>query len=621
MSFGDDYSFHHHQVRLQHKINPAQEDALKLKTQSEANSLALSQSDQTLAFYPTSAPPQSPPSHTQDLSWSFPDGDGYYTVNQNVSMHSQQSNGAGLYNYGSTPLAATPISLMDGGIVDWNVPITQVDPFAVKCEHLKNILFSDYHTRLNTPDSPSSHNSEGGMSDDSDLKEWIIPHHVEHFVESFRTNFQTHFPALHLPTFDFNSIYDGLALAIMCHGAVYSNRGITVEQVRRLMERSLVILEQNEPKFFSGDPNGRVLSSDELQARSLFAALSTWHGSERQRDRIRRNYGKLVNMAKNYCYFKPLTPREAGPHGWSYYHQTDKSLKLSPEWNWLAWIEQEKRNRIMFGLFLLDAAFVIYYNEKPRIGLFDLRLTLPADDAAWEAATSDECYNLLGLNGVEASAKNVSGTRKAKQPELSTQLEEILTIGREYRVGATNAYGKFILIHAIHVYVWQKQREFGLGHWSTHNPPNTEPNSRITTQQKNLEILQFNQTVGQALDKWKKAWDADLISQFSNQRRSGFCRDGIAFYWLAVLFTRQKKRDLVLRDVRDRQVVAQVQQMLETVNRRPRSPYSLQEAGAVSGIDKKYGIDELAFDMKLLLAPIEKDSETDGNEWNGKMER
>jgi len=620
VSFGDGYSFHHHQVRLQHKSNPPQEDALKLKTQSEANSLAISQPDQPLVYFPTSAVSQSSSNHTQDLDWAFPENDGYYnSLNANIGLHTQSSSSTDLYNYESSPLTATPISLMGGGIGDWNVPILQVDPFHAKCEHLKNLLFSDLYSRLGTPESPSSSNGEGGLSDDSDLKEWIVPHHIEHFVESFHTNFQTHFPSLHLPTFQFSSVYDGLALAIICHGAVYSNRGISVEQVRRLMERSLTIIDRGEPKGCNGDSSGRVISSDELQARSLFAALSTWHGSERQRDRIRKNFPKLVNMAKNSCFFKPLTPREAGLHGWSYYHQTDKSLKLAPEWNWMAWIEQEKRNRIMFGISLLDAAFVIYYNEKPRIGLFDLRLTLPSDDIPWEATTSEECFNLLGLNGAGASAGNTSGTRKAKQPEVSTQLEEILTIGKEFRIGTTNAYGKFILIHAIHVFVWQKQREFGLGQWGIHNPPNTELNQRVTTQQKNLEILQFNQTVGQALDKWKKAWDADLIMQFSNKRRSGFCRDGIAFYWLAVLFTRQKKRDLLLKDVRDRQIVAQVQQMLETVNRRPRSSYTFQEAGAVSNIDKQYGADELAFDMKLLLVPIEGD--TDGSDWHGNNER
>ncbi|KAF8420705.1 hypothetical protein EV426DRAFT_537441 [Tirmania nivea] len=577
--------------------------------------------EDTQFYFPTSAVSQSSSNHTQDLEWTFSENDGYYnSLNPHIGLHGQPSNSANIYNYESS-LTATPISLMDGGMGDWNVPILQVDPFHAKCEHLKNLLFSDLYSRLGTPESPSSSNGEGGLSDDSDLKEWIVPHHIEHFVESFYTNFQTHFPSLHLPTFQFSSVYDGLALAIICHGAVYSNRGITVEQVRNLMERSLTIIDRSEPKGCNGDSSGRVVSSDELQARSLFAALSAWHGSERQRDRIRRNFPKLVNMAKNSCYFKPLTPREAGSHGWSYYHQTDKSLKLAPEWNWLAWIEQEKRNRIMFGIFLLDAAFVIYYNEKPRMGLFDLRITLPSDDAPWEATTSEECFNLLGLNGVEASTGNISGTRKAKQPEVSTQLEEILTIGKEFRIGTTNAYGKFILIHAIHVYVWQKQKEFGMGQWGIHNPPNTEPNQRVLAQQKNLEILQFNQTVGQALDKWKKAWDADLIIQFGSKRRSGFCRDGIAFYWLAVLFTRQKKRDLLLRDVHDRHVVSQVQQMLETVNQKPRNTNTFQETGAVSNIDKQYGVDELAFDMKLLLVPIEKDLDTDRSDWHSKTER
>ncbi|KAF8460425.1 fungal-specific transcription factor domain-containing protein [Kalaharituber pfeilii] len=621
LSFGDTYNYHHDQVRLQQKMNPAQDD-VKLKAQSEANNLVMSSSDQSLVYFPTTnAPSQASSSHAQGLEWGFPSGDGFYTsMPPNLTIQTQSNNGS-IYNYDHTPLTATPISLNENGIVNWNVSMP-LDPFQSKCERLKQLLFLEPENRLSTPESPSSHNSDPlSPSDDADLRQWITPHHIRHFIDSFRTNFQTHFPVLHMPTFQFQSVYDGLALAVICNGAVYSDRGITVEQVRRLMERCISVIDRGEPKCFHAEQNSRALSSDELQARALFAALSTWHGSERQRDRIRKCFGKLVLMARNSCFFRPLTIRETGPHGWSYYHQTDKSLKLPREWNWLAWIEQETRNRVMFGIYLLDAAFAIYFNEKPRIGLFDLKLTLPADDACWDATTSEECANLLGLNGPEHSAENITGTRMAKQLEISSQLEELLTIGKEFRSGSTNAYGKFILIHAIHVYIWRKQREFGLGQWGHLSQQMNDPNHRLTpTQQKNTEIQLFNQTVAHALDKWKRAWDADLLVQYPDMRRAGFCRDGIAFYWLAVLFTRQKKRDLVLKDIRDMKIILQVQQMLETVNRRPRSPFPPQEPGAVSGIDKTYGMDDHAFDMKLLLVPIEKELDVSGSGegWQGK---
>ena len=608
LSFGDEFSFQQ-QFRLQHKLSPTQEDALEARSQSEANSVLIAQSDQPLVYYPTSVSSQSPPSHTPDLDWTFPDSDGYYpSVSPSTTIQSQPSSSTNLYSYANTPLTTTSLSLVDNGIASWNVSIPHVDPFQAKCEHLRSLLFPDPNCRLNTPESPSSQNGDTVLSDDSDLKEWMTPHHVQNFIESFCTNFQSHFPVLHLATFEFNSAHDGFALSIICHGAAYSDRGITVEQVRRLMERCLRVFDQYEPKGYDTEYD-RVYSNAELQTRLMFASICTWHGNEHQRERSRKNMGKLIDMARTSSLFKPLTPHEAGPGGWSYYHQTDESLNLSPEWNWLAWVEQEKRNRVMFGIFLLHCAHVIYFNERPRLELFDLKLTLPADDAPWDATTAEECYDHLGLNGPKASMGNTTGTRKAKQPELSTLLKEILTIGKDFRAGTTNAYGKFILIHAIHVYIWQKQREFGLGQWDFHYP---DSNQRVTAQQKNLEITRFNQTLGQALEKWKKAWDADLISQFGGtNRRSGFYKDGIAFYWLAVLFTRQKKRDLILKDVRDRQVILQVQRMLETANRMP-MPYTDSEAGAASCIDENYGVDELAFDLKLLLAPVEKNPKTDG---------
>lgn len=610
LSFGNEFNFHQ-QVRLQHKLSPTLEDALEARSQSEANNVVMTQSDQPLVYYSTSVSSQSPSSHTPDLDWNLPDSDGYYpSMSPSMTLQSHPPSSTNIYSYTNTPLTATSLSLIDdNGITNWNVSIPQVDPFQAKCEHLRSLLFPDPNCHLHTPESPSSQNGDAGLSDDLDLKEWITPYHVQNFIESFCANFQTHFPVLHIPTFDFSSSYYGLALAVICHGAVYSDRGITVEQVRRLMERCLTVFDQNELKGYDFECD-HMYSSDEVQARLMFASLGTWHGNEHQRDRSRKNIGNLINLAKMSSFFKPLTPHEAGPGCWSYYHQTDDTLKLSPEWNWPAWIEQEKRNRTMFGIYLLHSAYVIYFNEVPCLGLFDLKLTLPADDAPWDAATAEECYDLLGLNGPKSSVGNTTGTRKAKQPELSIQLNEILTTGKDFRPGTTNAYGKFILIHAIHVYIWKKQREFGLGQWDFHYP---DSNQRVTAQQKTLEITRFNQTLGQALEKWKKAWDVDLISQFGNNRRSGFCRDGIAFYWLAVLFTRQKKRNLILKDVRDRQVILQVQQMLETVNHKPMSSYTDSEAGAASSMNENYGIDELAFDLKLLLAPIEKNPEIDGS--------
>ncbi|KAI5807859.1 hypothetical protein DFH27DRAFT_478669 [Peziza echinospora] len=608
-----EYSLQQHQARLQQQQQrgtPSHDDLRRIKSELETGNIVPTQRNNPLLYLDTAS--SNPTS--QDLGWDYPEDDTLYSsISANLALQSQSSESS-IYTFNSTPINTfnnTPITennmpVLDG-LIDWNMPIQTPDPFHVKCEHIRDLLFSEYNNPR-TPEYVCTPPSEDGSlppSDDHDLREWVTADHLTHFWELFCTHFQAHFPAMHLPTFNLKTAYDGILMGIMCYGAVYSDRGITVNQVRRLMERCMSLIEKSDQRKFSPTQHPRILSTDELQTRLLFSALCNWHGSDEQRERNRKEFGKLVTMARNSFFYRPLTIRDNSLGSWSYYHQTDRTLKLQREWNWMAWIEQEQRNRVMFGIYLLDAAFVLYWNEKPRIGIYELRLTLPSDDAAWDAATSEECANMLGINGPEASASNITGTRRQKQPELSAQVEELLTIGKDFAVGNTNAYGKFILIHALHVYISLKQKEFGLGQWGYQ--PDGSQNSN--SQQKNLEILHFHQTIAQALDKFKRCWDADLVSQYPGIRRKGFCRDGIAFYWLAVLFTRQKKRDLVLRDVRDRHVISQIQQMLETVNRRPKSELPKPQRGATSDIDRTYGLDELAFDMKLLLTPIKKSPE------------
>jgi hypothetical protein len=94
--------------------------------------------------------------------------------------------------------------------------------------------------------------------------------------------------------------------------------------------------------------------------------------------------------------------------------------------------------------FLIDACSTIFFNTQPQFDVYEMKIPLPADDAAWEARTAEDCASALGLRGQAAQIKNVSGSRRAKQLGLAEALQVLYGPGHsKFPERATNVFGKF----------------------------------------------------------------------------------------------------------------------------------------------------------------------------------
>lgn len=520
-----------------------------------------------------------------------------------------------LYNGGNDASAMTGI--LDGFNGWAHLAMHQIDPLQAKCDQLIAICFPEDRNSPGHGSPNQQIKQEPGA--DGELKRWLTPDNVKHFVHLFFVNFQGHFPMIHIPTFNITLIYDGLLLAIICIGAVYSKRGISVDQVRMLIDRCFAAIDRN------GAPPG-PLEIEEVQGRYFLHVLATWHGHHYQRENSRRQYGKVIQKARAVGLFQPLTPENPGAAGFSIYHQLDDRTPNQHNWSWSAWLEQEKRNRVMFGIFLLNSAFVIFFNSPPQIHPHEVRLPLPADDAAWEASDANECANALGLNGEACIGGNVAGSRQVRQPEFVVALQSLLQMHLEFKPGTTNAYSKFILIHALHVHIWTTQKimvgasESGVGqvagvvphpmvNWGSQNtndggtPEGFRDGEMVLSEAaKALRVTLY------ALEKWKRAWDMDLIAQYpSPTSRIGFGRDGLPFYWLAKLYMARNRTLDWKHEVDDDRTVAKVKNMLRHLQGFVTDGTGrLDVQGAVCAIDDDFAINELTYDMKLLFRPIEE---------------
>ena len=522
-----------------------------------------------------------------------------------------------------------------GSLPAWNFGVSPNDPLTTKADQLVAFCLQESAAQEGD-DSSASQN----------IKQTLTADNVKHFVELF-TNFQGHWPLIHMPTFNFLDAYDGLVMAIICIGAVYSDR-ISVPQVRQLMEHAKAAVDRTS-RVFDTDGNARTCGGsllseanaadfERMQALTMLQILFTWHGTQPQRESARDDFAKFANLARQAGLLRPVAP---GGSAYSALHQVGQISEQhdSDGLDWLAWVEQEKRSRLMFIFFLLDAAQVIYFNCSPQFDPLEIRLPLPADDAAWDARSSTECAAMLGLHGPAAQSKNVTGSRRRKQPEMHQAIRALMHPTYNFQPCATNVYSKFILVHALHVQIWNVQRQVsqgnvmtffndilsisngvgtpiaqndwvttdgGSGSASNSNSGQATPTSISGMQSPGTH--QLLKATTDALQKWKRIWDEDMTLQYppsaSTYRRFGFCRDGVHFYWLARAFLRNN-RAVDWQTPPDSRFV-QVMSLLKKVRTWVASDNAQrgEEIGSFGDIDESYGVEDLTLDMKLLFKPI-----------------
>ncbi|KJX96006.1 C2H2 transcription factor like protein [Zymoseptoria brevis] len=514
------------------------------------------------------------------------------------------------------------------GFPNWSTE----DPLQAKCDSLMLHCF---------PDGPDS---VLGNSAAELMQMCLKPENVKHFAEHY-TSFHGHWPILHMPTFKLTDANNNLVLAILCIGAVYSPK-LAVHQVRQMMEfvkKTVQTRSSVYTRTLSGQVNGmgiQPLEVEELQALSMLQTLFLWHGEPSQREAARGEFTMLVRIAKAMGLFQTAP---MGHYAFSMLHSLRNSQATqfqASNWNWQGWLEQEKRNRILYQVIMTDAAMVMFFNTHPQLDPMEVSLMLPADDAAWDAGTQYECANALGLNGEHAQAKNANGTRRPVQPTMQGAMCALLDNYATFQPNTTNVFSKFLLIHALIIRIVACQKatllpegqfqgfsagfntstpatplsqndwleQHGNGSLSAPNSGHGTPTDHYSPKMNATAAAHVEKKrLGQALEKWKRNWDHDMELQYPpqhyHQRRFGFSRDGVHFFYLGRSFLQsQQPADWqVPADARFKRVLALLKRIKGVVV--GDNEKIGQDIGSVGDIDDSYGLDSLNLDMKLLFKP------------------
>ncbi|PGH03952.1 hypothetical protein GX51_03789 [Blastomyces parvus] len=557
-------------------------------------------------------------------------------------------------------LAST--SLGGDGTLDsypiWNFNMSQNNPLQRKANRLIDFCSS---TGLQEPFSRHANNVRM-------LTDCLTADNVKHFLELF-TNYQGHWPYLHIATFNFLDAYDGLILAMCCIGAVYSDR-LEPDLVRRLVAlTNATILRtsriQNDLRTgIASDTDSSIKAEptdapqslsasdiEEMQSIFMLNTLSVWHGDPKQRAAARSDISLFVRFIRRFRLLEPAGPKDPSCYSLLHNMPHEKEVDIS-SWNWLAWVEQEKRSRLVFMFYLADAAMAMFFNCPPLLNPQEIKLPLPCDDAAWEARDPQQCADALGLRGPDVQAiVNVTGSCRIKQLEMNQALSALPSPVVDFRPRTTNVYSKFILIHALLVQIWLVQKQISLNNApendndrsisggfsasdiynpfscsdrasmdgivvksspsSGHATPTHDSHSNGLSSHTNI----IYKSTTQALKKWKRVWDEDMSIQYpptpTSTRRFGFCRDAIPYYWLAqALLCPSRQNDWKLTpDAR----LIHIMTMLQKVRGYAQTDAAQrgEGLGSISDIDDGYAIQDLTLDMKLLFRPIRQQFEGD----------
>jgi hypothetical protein len=179
-----------------------------------------------------------------------------------------------------------------------------------------------------------------------------------------------------------------------------------------------------------------------VQALVLLHSQFLWHGSQQLRQQVRDDVRALANVTRSASLFQPLSHNN--PNASALHQPGPVTGEEVNSWNWSVWIENEKRARLTAYIYLIDASSTIFFNTQPRYDVNNITVPLPADDAAWEARTSEDCASALGLRGPSAQTSNESGSRRAKQLALSEALCVLNgACPGQFPDRATNVFGKF----------------------------------------------------------------------------------------------------------------------------------------------------------------------------------
>ncbi|KAL2678328.1 hypothetical protein Neosp_009073 [[Neocosmospora] mangrovei] len=201
-------------------------------------------------------------------------------------------------------------------------------------------------------------------------------------IDLFFVNFRPPVSFIHQPTFNPINVPEVVLLAIVAIGARFSNMAGAASfanSITGINRRILLLMAEQDPRV--------TRSEHYLTAQLLQAIGGRASGHRRLFNHSRDLRSMLVQNARQAGLFQEPTSRCVSVD--------DNDNDGSPESRWLGWVAAERRRRLGWAIYDLDATASILHNERPTFSMGDMVLSLPDEAARWEAPTA---YSWMALH-------------------------------------------------------------------------------------------------------------------------------------------------------------------------------------------------------------------------------
>ncbi|OAX84716.1 hypothetical protein ACJ72_00913 [Emergomyces africanus] len=290
---------------------------------------------------------------------------------------------------------------------------------------------------------------------------------LQTYCDLFFTKFNYSYPLIHQPTFDPGRVDTLLLAAIISMGATYSSRD--AHQLAVGMHDSL----RNQlfsHQSFSSQPDLWV-----LQTMMLIDCFGKQRAGQKQRDMSQLFHCVLIKLIRrSTCPIIRTSPIV----------QLPDNLDLA----WRQAMELEQRKRLVMLCFMWDTQHAVLFSQSLCMSAFEIRASLPCDEATWEANSAEEWFE-------HARAE------KAHWAFL-TVLKAYITPNTTRRPQRLNVLSRIFLLHGI---------------MSISSDLKRRDQTTLRSETPNL-VGAWKARVSRSYDLWKNDFDADCMNMKLNQQ-------------------------------------------------------------------------------------------------------
>ncbi|RKL07795.1 hypothetical protein BFJ70_g16872 [Fusarium oxysporum] len=246
-------------------------------------------------------------------------------------------------------------------------------------------------------------------SRDRSCTRFFSPMNLELFIGTFFQIWYPNWPIFHKPTFNATQKPPQLIAALSLIGACLSPE-------TKYQNQAMLWMEAVEDWIFSDpdfcedaipqtDDDSQLLQIrkklDILQAAYAVILLMNWEGDKAQRTRARRTrFSEIICIARSLYFFAAPQSNHLKDFGPVNYFSV-----------WTTFALREECIRTLLYVFLIDCAFVIFYNSAPRMVTSELQFSLAnsnqcflaPDPDTWSKHAQFACQSQMPCQGVTLS--------------------------------------------------------------------------------------------------------------------------------------------------------------------------------------------------------------------------